>query len=74
MPTTRDWSLIALLLVFAALALAGTMDAQDAENSRQQYCEMVALWDADAAQDAAPEQRRGWPPYDGRKQCETGEQ
>lgn len=69
MPTAKDWSLIALLLVFAALALAGTMDARDAERSRQQYCEMVALWDSDASQDVAPEQRRGWPPFDGRKQC-----
>lgn len=70
MPTTKDWSTIALLLTFAALALAGTMDAQDAESSHREYCEMVALWDADAAQDVAPEQRRGWPPFDGRKQCE----
>lgn len=69
MPTTKAWSLIALPPVFAALALVGTMDAQDAENSHRQYCEMVALWDADAAQDVAPEQRRGWPPYDGRNQC-----
>lgn len=70
MPTTKGWSLVALLLVFAALALAGTMDVKDAENSHRQYCEMVAAWDADAAQDVAPEQRRGWPPFDGRKQCE----
>jgi hypothetical protein len=71
MPTTRDWVLIALLLVFAALAIVGTMDAQDAENSHRVYCEMVAQWDADAAQDVAPEQRRGWPPFDGRKQCKN---
>ena len=71
MPTTKDWGLIALLLVFAALALAGTMDVQDAERSQDTYCEMVAMWDADAAQDVAPEQRRGWPPFDGRKQCKT---
>ena len=69
MPTTKDWSIIALLLAFAALALAGTMDAQDAERAQSTYCEMVAMWDADAAQDVAPEQRRGWPPFDGRKQC-----
>lgn len=68
MPTTKDWVMIAGMLL--ALALVGTMDAQDAENSHRQYCEMVALWDSDAAQGVAPEQRRGWPPYDGRKQCE----
>lgn len=66
MPTAKDWSLIALLLVFAALTLAGTMDAQDAENSHQQYCAMVALWDSDAAQDVAPEQRAGWPDFEKR--------
>lgn len=70
MPTTKDWSIIALLLVFAALALAGTMDAQDAENSHQQYCKMIALWHKDAESGVAPEQRDGWPPYDGWKQCE----
>lgn len=71
MPTGSEWGPIVLLLAgLAALALVGTMDAKDAERSRQQYCEMVALWDSDAAQNVAPEQRRGWPPYDGRKQCE----
>lgn len=73
MTATKIWGFTALLLAFAALALAGTMDAQDAENSHQQYCEMVALWDADAARGIAPEQRRGWPPFDGRKQCKTEE-
>lgn len=71
--TTKHWGIITLLLTFAALALAGTMDAQDAERSQSTYCEMVALWDADAAQGIAPEQRTGWPPFDGRKQCKTAE-
>lgn len=69
MPTTKDWVMIAGMLL--ALALVGNMDAQDAERSQSTYCEMVALWGSDAAQDVAPEQRRGWPPYDGRKQCEN---
>ena len=69
MPTTKEWSLTALLLVFAAFGLAGNMDAQDAENGRRAYCEMVAQWDSDAALGIAPDQRNGWPPYDGRKQC-----
>lgn len=70
MPTTKDWSLIAgMLLALAVWAGVSTADAQDAGSSHRQYCEMIALWDADAAQDVAPEQRRGWPPYDGRKQC-----
>lgn len=75
MPTTKGWSSTALLLgALSALALAGTMDAQDAENGLHQYCEMVALWDKDAESGIAPEQRAGWPPYDGRKQCKTEEQ
>lgn len=75
MPTTKDWILIAGLLLglFGILVGVSTADAQDAENSHRQYCEMVAQWDADAAQDVAPEQRRGWPPFDGRKQCKTEE-
>lgn len=64
---------LALVLCLAALALVGNMDAQDAEGSRQLYCEMVAQWDKDAESGIAPEQRVGWPPYDGRKQCETEE-
>lgn len=69
MTTTKAWGIITLLLVFAALAIAGTMDAQDAERSQTAYCEMVAQWDKDAARGIAPEQRTGWPPFDGRKQC-----
>lgn len=72
MLTTKDWSLTALLLVaLAALALVGMMDAQEADSSHQLYCEMVEQWDKDAALGIAPEQRTGWPPYDGRKQCEN---
>lgn len=73
MPTTKDWILVGGLMLglFGIWAGVSTADALDAESSRQQYCEMVALWDADAAQDVAPEQRRGWPPYDGRNQCKA---
>lgn len=72
MPMAKDFWLITGLLL--ALGIwAGTIDAQDAENSHREYCSMVALWDADAAQGVAPEQRAGWPPFDGRKQCETEE-
>lgn len=71
MPATKGWSLAALLLV--ALALDGMMDAKDAESDHQQYCEMVAQWDKDAESGMAPEQRAGWPPYNGYKQCKTEE-
>lgn len=74
MPTIKDWSPIALPLVAAvALTLVGNMDEQEAESSNQLYCEMVAQWDKDAKSGIAPEQRTGWPPFDGRKQCENEE-
>ena len=69
MPTKRDYTIIALLLIFAALALTGTADAEDAQKAHDQHCEMVAIWAADKAANVAPEQRRGWPNYDNRK-CE----
>lgn len=72
LPSKRDWMMIGgMLLALAVWAGVSTADAQDAENSRREYCEMVAAWDADAAMDVAPEQRRGWPPFDGR--CENNQ-
>lgn len=47
-------------------ALVSTAEVQDAEQANRVHCEMVALWKSDAAQDVPPEQRRGWPNYDGR--------
>ena len=74
MPTAKDWSLIAgMLLALGIWAGVSTTDAQDAENAHRQYCEMVAMWDADVKQGVVPGQRRGWPPYDGRNQCKTEE-
>lgn len=69
MPTAKGWSLAFLMLV--ALALNGIIDTQ--ESNQRTYCEMVAQWDKDAESGIAPEQRTGWPPYDGRKQCEIEE-
>lgn len=70
MPTTKDWSLAVLILAVAALVLDGMIDTQEVERSHRQYCKMVAQWDKDAALGVAPERRTGWPPYNGRKQCE----
>ena len=51
-----------VLLLGAALVAAygwiGSMDRQDAEREREQYCDMVQLWH-DTNGDA------GWPPYNG---------
>lgn len=71
LPSKRDWSMIAVMLAGLALwAGVSTADVQDAENDRRVYCEMVALWKSDAALDVAPEQRRGWPPFNG--ECPGG--
>lgn len=48
-------------------AMVSSADVQDAENSHRAHCEMVALWEADARRNVAPEQRRGWPNYDKRE-------
>lgn len=69
MLTDKTWSLIALLLTFAVIALVGKMDAKDDESENRKYCEMIALWEKDIARGIAPEQRAGWPPYDGRDKC-----
>ena len=60
----------AVAAMFSALfgwAMVSTADVQDAENSHRVHCEMVALWEADAKRNVAPEQRRGWPNYDKRE-------
>ena len=66
----QDKQGVIIVLVAAALLVAwgvvGTADAQDAENAHRVHCEAVAEWQADAALSVAPEQRRGWPNYDGR--------
>lgn len=48
-------------------AMVSTADAQDAENEHRVYCEMIALWKADAAMNVEPAQRRGWPDYEKRE-------
>lgn len=74
MQQTKSIELIALLLAFAVLATVNTIDAKDAESANRKYCEMVAIWDRDAARGIAPEQRAGWPLFDGQKKCKTEEQ
>lgn len=60
----------AVAVMFSALfgwAMVSTADVQDAENAHREYCEMVALWEADAAMNVEPAQRRGWPDFEKRK-------
>lgn len=57
----RDIAIIALGI--AALATIGSMDAADEAAQERHYCEMVALWQQDAAKGLPPEERGGWPNY-----------
>lgn len=57
------FGIVAILVAFGAV---GTGDLQVAQANRSSYCEMVAIWDADAARGVPPAQRNGWPPYEGR--------
>ena len=49
----------------AAFGLAGAMDSAATAADRALYCEMADLWQQDEARGIAPEDRRGWPAYDG---------
>ena len=65
------WSFL-FAVVFAAsfFVLAFSCDGiDDLQAEQDQYCEMVALWNADAKRGVSPEQRIGWPPYKGEEQC-----
>jgi len=50
----------ALALMFGVV---GWMDAEDVKAERENYCEMVGIWDETNGE-------YGWPPYDGREGCE----
>lgn len=58
------------ILVIIALA-AGAMMLGDHHEASQRaiYCEMISIWDADAARGLPPSERDGWPPYRGREVC-----
>ena len=59
---------IAAIAVATMLAIASAMAPAERDHEWLRYCEMVTLWEADAAAGIAPEHRAGWPPYRG--QCE----
>ena len=45
-------------------------DIDELAAQQDQYCEMVSIWKADARKGIAPEQRNGWPPYQGDEFCQ----
>ena len=52
-----------VLLIVFIFAWIGNLDYVDEITQREHYCEMVALWHEHGH--LPPEQRPGWPPYDG---------
>ena len=63
----KDLSYVALGFCIAVICAVSSADLVDAENAHRIHCEAVAQWQADAALNVAPEQRRGWPNYDNRE-------
>lgn len=58
------WQAIALFLFVMILAgIAGQSDFEHAQMEEEHYCDMVALWKADAAAGIRAEDRRGWPEF-----------
>lgn len=65
--TIPTWVLLATW-VASGFIYAQFMNYHDEEIDRQQYCEMVQLWEADSR--LPPEDCRGWPPYKGKEVCD----
>lgn len=64
-----NWQAVGLFfLILVLFGIAGHFDRVSEEEDRALYCEMVAIWHSDAARGIAPEDRSGWPPYQG--ECE----
>ena len=57
--------LLALFAMFILFGIAGNMDYQDELDNQRHYCEMVEIWENDAARGVPAEQRAGWPPFKG---------
>ena len=63
MRTTDLILAIALVALLAAVAMIGTWDADAAAKQHAEYCEMVEVWNSQSH--LPPEQRDGWPPFNG---------
>jgi len=53
----------ALLVVF--MGIVGISDYEDAVAQEKMYCDMVRIWEDEAARRVPPEKRSGWPPFKG---------
>lgn len=54
-----------VLFLIMAFGIAGMFDMQDEQVRHESYCEMVGIWNADAARGIPEKDRAGWPPFDG---------
>ena len=56
------WQAIGVaLFLIVAFGIAGHFDAEDEQAQYERYCEMVALWKADAARGIPANDRARWP-------------
>jgi hypothetical protein len=63
MANLKMFALAAML--FVVVGVVGCFDAEDAAAQHEHYCSMVATWEAEAKAGVPPNDRTGWPPYDG---------
>jgi hypothetical protein len=61
----RITNIAAAFGLLIAFGVAGHFDVQDEQVQHEHYCEMVAIWEADAARGVPSNDRAGWPPFDG---------
>lgn len=54
---------LAAIAIAVAFGTVGSMDAADAAAEERVYCEMVEIWNRDAAAGLPPMERGGWPNY-----------
>lgn len=57
---------IALIAAFFILfGVVGHFDEEADQADHDNYCEMVSIWNKEAAQNIQVNDRAGWPPYNG---------
>lgn len=55
--------LLIVIFLFAALAIVGHFDMEEAERQESEYCSMVAQWKQDRSAGIPENDRRGWPEF-----------
>lgn len=63
----NPYRILALAFALLALVIVGLLDVQQQNDDTGFYCEMVAIWHANAEAPAAL--RPGWPPYRNDVEC-----